>query len=142
MAHISFNTTRNSISDEVTYNATTGGKITKPQNINGQLECFGMLMFNSSIDSAGYFNVNTFTTLNYKNQVAYLYQQQLLASTENTTRSTSVSERLSVSYRNDWIEIEPNGSVDLPTPVMICKAQEIWIIGKFFYGMNLTLYAP
>jgi hypothetical protein len=142
MAHISFNTTRNSISDEVTYNATTGGKITKPQNINGNWNAFGMLMFNSSIDSAGYFNVNTFTTLNYKNQVAYLYQQQLLASTENTTRSTSVSERLSVSYRNDWIEIEPNGSVDFTHARNDLQSTGNLDTWQFAYGMNLTLYAP
>lgn len=142
MANIDFTSTRNSISNMVTYNETTGGRITQPQNINGNWTATGMLMYNTSIDSTGFWNVNTFTTLNYNHYVGYLYQQALKSSTEMTTLSTSVSERLSASYRNDWIEIEPNGSVNYTHARNDLQSTSNLDTWQFSYGLNLNLYAP
>ena len=142
MAHFNLSMTQNSISNEVTYNETTGGKITQPQNINGNWNAMGMFMFNESVDSAGFFNVNTFTTLNYNNYVGYLYQQELQSSSKNTTRSTSVSEVLSASYRNDWIEIEPNGSLSYTHTRNDLQSSSNLDTWQFSYGLNLNFYAP
>ena len=58
-----YSNTRNSISNMVRYIEDTGGKITKPENINGNWNASLGLMFNTAIDSAGVWNVNTFTSL-------------------------------------------------------------------------------
>jgi hypothetical protein len=107
MVNANFSTTANSIANKVTYDQKTGGNITRPENIDGNWNAFAMVMFNTSIDSAGYFNVNTFTTLRYAHNVGYvsLYQQN---SQESVTRSTTYNERLAASYRNSWFELELN----------------------------------
>ena len=56
----------------VTYDDATGAKTTRPENINGNWNAFGMFMFNTAIDSAANFYVNTFTTLRYANNVGYV----------------------------------------------------------------------
>lgn len=63
MANVGFSTTNNSISRRITYNEQTGGRITRPENINGNWNINSALMFNTPLDSAGNWNVNTFTDL-------------------------------------------------------------------------------
>ena len=72
MTFINFSTTNNSISNKVTYDEKTGGRITRPENINGNWNVMGAFMFNCSIDSAGVWNLNTDTYLGYNNYVSYL----------------------------------------------------------------------
>ena len=72
MTFVDFNNTRNSISNKVTYNETTGGRITRPENINGNWNVNTALMFNTPLDSAGFWNINTFANLNYSNNVGYI----------------------------------------------------------------------
>lgn len=72
MTYINFSTTSNSISNKVTYDETTGGRITRPENINGNWNVMGAFMFNCSIDSTGVWNINTDTNLGYNHYVSYL----------------------------------------------------------------------
>ena len=72
MTFVNFSMTRNSISDMVTYDDKTGGRTTQPENINGNWNARGAFMFNTAIDSAGVWNINTFTTLAYTNAAGYL----------------------------------------------------------------------
>lgn len=112
MAHLNFQTTRNSISNKVTYNELTGGRTTRPENINGNWSANGAFMFNTSIDSAGVWNVNTFTNLGYNHYVAYLSLNRRSDSEKNVTKNMTIGERLSASYRNSWLELELNGSLN------------------------------
>lgn len=61
MTFINYSNTRNSISNRVTYDETTGGRLTRPENINGNWSMSSAFMFNTPLDSAGYWNVNTWT---------------------------------------------------------------------------------
>ena len=72
MTFVNYSNTRNSISDKVTYDETTGGRTTQPENINGDWNAMGAFMFNTAIDTTGYFNINMFTNVNYNNYVGYL----------------------------------------------------------------------
>jgi len=148
MAHLNFSTTSNSVSNMVTYVQSTGGTITRPENINGNWNAFGMFMFNTAIDSAAYFNVNTFTTLRYTNAVGYVSvnneanRASGILSEKSTTRTTNVSERLSGSYRNDWLEFELNGSVDYQHARSVLQPNNDLDTWTFSYGANLMLTAP
>ena len=82
-----------SISNKVTYDERTGGRTIQPENINGNWNAMGAFMFNTAIDSAGFFNVNTFTNINYNHYVAYLALNSTSSSVKNITRSTSLGER-------------------------------------------------
>ena len=142
MAHLNFQTTRNSISNMVTYNEATGGRTTRPENINGNWNAFGMFMFNTAIDSTGFFNVNTFTTLRYANSVGYVSVDRQSNSVESTTRSTTVSERLAGSYRNDWLEFELNGSLQYMHARSQLQENNNLDTWTFSYGASAMLTAP
>ena len=74
MTHFSFTATQNSISNSTRYNEETGGLITRPENINGNWNAFGMFGFNTALKNKKY-TINTFTNVNYQNNVAFLYNQ-------------------------------------------------------------------
>ena len=142
MANVSFSTTRNSISNMVTYDATSGGRTTRPENINGNWNAFGMFMFNTAIDSAGFFNVNTFTTLRYNNSVGYVSVGRNTDSQKSTTKSTTVGERLAASYRNSWLEFELNGSLEYMHARSELQSNNNLDTWTFSYGGSLQLTAP
>lgn len=102
---------RNSISDMVRYNALTGGRISKPENINGNWNANGGFTFNTALDTLAHWNVGTDTRLRYNHFVNYVAQQQADAA-RNTTKSFNLFERLTAGYRNDWLEITLDGSVN------------------------------
>lgn len=140
MTFLNFSFTENSISSMVTYNAETGGRVTRPENINGNWNAGWGGMFNTSIDSTGVWNINTFTGLNYQNHVSYLFQNN--ETMKNTTRSTSVSERLAFSYRGSWLEVEPNAMVNYTHTRNLLQSQNNLDTWNFNYGMNITITAP
>ena len=140
MTHLNFSMTQNSISSCVTYNEETGGKITRPENINGNWNMSGALMYNASIDSAGVWNINTFTNVNYQNHVSYLYQNTVTE--KNTTRTMTIGERLAMSYRNSWLEVEPNGQLSYTHTRNLLQPQSNLDTWNFNYGMNITITAP
>ena len=141
MANLNFSTTANSISSMLTYDEKTGVRTTRPENINGNWNAFGMLMFNTSIDSAGYFNVNTFTTLRYAHNVGYVSLNQM-TSQESVTRSTTYGERLAASYRNSWLEFELNGSLEYIHARSELQENNNLDTWTFSYGASLMLTAP
>ncbi|MCR5513086.1 MAG: outer membrane beta-barrel protein [Prevotella sp.] len=141
MVNANFSTTANSISNKVTYDQKTGVNTTRPENINGNWNAFAMVMFNTSIDSAGYFNVNTFTTLRYAHNVGYVSLSQQ-DSQESVTRSTTYGERLAASYRNSWFELELNGSVDYMHARSQLQSNNDLDTWTFSYGGSMMVTAP
>lgn len=142
MAGLNYSNTRNSISNMVTYDEQTGGRTTRPENINGNWNMSGMLMFNTAIDSTGYWNVNTFTSAGYNNYVGYLSLDKRADSQKNTTRTTTLSERLSGSYRNDWLEVELDGTLNYTHTRNLLQSQSNLDTWQFSYGGSLTVYMP
>lgn len=142
MAHLNFSTTSNSISNMVTYDEQTGGRTTRPENINGNWNAFGMFMFNTALDSAAYFNINTFTTLRYNHSVGYVSVDRNADSQKSTTRSTTLGERLAASYRNDWLELELNGSLEYLHARSELQSNNNLDTWTFSYGGSLQLTAP
>ena len=142
MANLNFSTTRNSISNMVTYDEASGGRTTRPENINGNWNAFGMFMFNTAIDSAGFFNVNTFTTLRYNNSVSYVSINRDADSQKSTTKSTTFGERLAASYRNNWMELELNGSLEYMHARSELQSNNNLDTWTFSYGGSLQLTAP
>lgn len=167
MANVRFNTSRNDISNRVTYydKETTvwidnrgnildhevadakkclipaGGRISRPENISGNWDISGDLMFNSSVDTLGNWNINTFTNVRYNNHVAYLSLPNT-ASRINTTNDLSLGERLSFSYRNDWLEVEPNVNVTYNHARNELQKESNLDTWQFNYGMNVNITAP
>lgn len=141
-ANLNFSTTSNSIAQRTEYIVETGGTKSQPVNINGQWSAGGSVMYNVALDTLGYFNVNTETGLNYNNNVGYFYDGTSLTTTKSTTKATTLRERLGFSYRNEWLEVELNGSVNYNHNSNALQANSNLNTWSFNYGFNTTINAP
>lgn len=146
MSFVNFTTTRNSISSMVTYNDITGGKVTRPENINGDWNIMVGGMYNQSIDTVGVWFVNTFTNLSYSNNVGYVSLPPNYNSQKNTTKNTTIGERLSLSYRPTWgmwsTEFEIDGSVTYNHVRNELQTQGNSDTWEFSYGGTVSITAP
>ena len=141
MANLNVTTTSNAISNMVRYDPVTGGRTTRPENINGNWNARGQFMFNTAIDTAGYFNISTNTEIKYDNSVGYVSVDNR-DSEKNTTRSLGIEEELTAGYRNDWFEFELNGSVEYNharNQLMTNGNLDTW---EFAYGFNSNVRLP
>ena len=142
MTFLDFSTTNNAISNSVTYNESTGGLLSRPENINGNWNFNSAFMINTPIDSAGHWSVNSFTDLNYAHNVGYVSLSRLASSQKNTTHDMVLGERLSGSYRNDWLEVELNGALNYRytrSKLQSAVNLDTW---QYSYGTNISLTAP
>ncbi|MEG1564318.1 MAG: TonB-dependent receptor [Bacteroides sp.] len=110
MAHAMFSLTQNSISNSTEYNEKTGGTINKPENINGNWSAFGMFGLNTALKNKK-FTINSFSRINYQNNVDFLFDQKLKENQKNTSTTLSLNENLNGTFRNDWFEFALNGSL-------------------------------
>ena len=103
----------NQVSSRRTYNPETGGYTTKPENINGNWNLFGMLGSNTALKNKE-FTISTNTNVNYQNMVSYISDRsvQEAGNDKNTTKRLGLGERLRGTYRNDWFEFSLNGSIN------------------------------
>ncbi len=141
-ANVSFNTTSNSISNMVTYNQETGGRTSRPENINGNWNTRGSFFYNMAIDTAGYFNINTTTDMSYANNVGYISLSRNADSEKNVTRAMSIQERLAASYRNDWFEFELNGSFTYNYARNKLQPNSDLDTWRYSYGFNTNVTLP
>ena len=109
--YVNYRHIRNSISNMVRYNPVTGGSVSRPENINGNWNVNGGFTFNTALDSAAHWNVGADTRIRYNNYVSYVAQQQADAA-KNTTKTTNINERLTASYRNNWLEVSLDGQLN------------------------------
>ncbi len=104
VAYANYRHVRNSISNMVTYDPSSGGSISRPENINGNWNANGGFNLNTAIDSAAHWNAGTDTRLRYNNYVSYVTQSGSNPEV-NTTRTINLNQRLNGTYRNDWLEV-------------------------------------
>ena len=109
--YVNYRHIRNSISNMVRYNPVTGGSISRPENINGNWNVNGGFTFNTALDSAAHWNVGADTRIRYNNYVSYV-AQYLADAAKNTTKTTNINERLTASYRNNWLEVSLDGQLN------------------------------
>jgi hypothetical protein len=112
----------------------------QPQNINGNWNINSGFMFNTALDTLGIWNVNSFTMYNYNNFVGYLFQDNM--SKKNTTKSSTIMERLQASWRKDWVEIAADGSINYTHTNNELQKQSNLDTKQFTYGGSLNVYTP
>ena len=142
MTFLNFSTTNNSVSNKTTYNSETGGTITRPENINGNWNGNLGFMFNTAVDSAAFFNVNTFTNLSYNHNVGFVSVDNISDSQKSVTNSLGIGERLAASYRNDWLEVELNGSLNYNHSRSELQPNNDLDTWQFSYGGMVGVTAP
>ena len=141
MTHFSFTATQNSISNSTRYNEETGGLITRPENINGNWNAFGMFGFNTALKNKKY-TINTFTNVNYQNNVAFLYNQDTTTNDRNTSTGLTLGERVTGSYRNDWFEFSLNGSINYTAERNKLRPENNQEPYTYSYGASTNITMP
>lgn len=111
MAHLMMTATQDAISNKILYDEVTGGRTVTPENINGNWNAFGMFGFNTALKNKKY-TINSFTTANYRNEVAFDEDKATHESVRNKATNLALSERVNGAYRNDWFEFSLNGSLE------------------------------
>ncbi len=142
MTFVNYSNTRNAISNMVYYDTSSGSRTNKKMNVNGNWDANAGLMFNTAIDSAGMFNINTFTNLTYKNSVAYLQPDSLSDIQKNITKSLNINERIAGSYRNNWLEFELDGSLNYTRARNQLLDQNNLDTWQFAYGGTINITLP
>ena len=114
-ANLRFNSTLNSIVNQTIYDETTGGRTTMPVNLDGWWRNWNTgagIAYNTALPNQHY-KVSSSTNANYSHQEGYV---RTATDTGDfplaTTHSVSLSERLSGTYQNDWLEITLQGSLN------------------------------
>lgn len=110
-ARLNFRATQNAVSSRSEYDPITGGRVTKPENINGNWNLSGNFNFNTALPDDR-FRVDANTTTNYTNSVGFVYQRDEQVTVKNKTGNLRLGENMRGSFRNDWLEIALNGSIN------------------------------
>ena len=140
-ANLNFSTTMNSIVNKVTY-TDIGGQESRPENINGNWNAGGNIMWNSAIDSLGYFTYNVSLNENFNHRVGYVGDAKTRETLRNSTNQNIIGGRLGFGFRNDWLEVELNGSVNYNSTRNKLQPQSNLDTWTYSYGMNSTIYLP
>ena len=106
-ANIGFFLIQNAITGIRTYNEETGGWTHTSDNINGNWSANAGFGYNTALRNKK-FNVETHTNISFNNNVGYLTVNKLTE--KNTTTNLRLIEKLTASYRNQWLEISMNGN--------------------------------
>ena len=130
MTFANFSTTRTAIGNRVTYDAITGARIVQPINVNGNWNADAGLMYNTSIDSAGVWNIHSFSRANFNRYVSYLQPNRTSDLKQNITKSLTLSERLAASYRSSWLELEIDARSTIHEPRIIYKMSTTYAHGN------------
>ena len=142
MTFANFSATRNAIGNSVSYDAASGARTVKPVNVNGNWDADAAVMYNTSIDSAGVWNIHTFTRASFNRYVSFLQPNLASSLQKNITKSLTLGERLAGSYRNSWLELELDGSADFTRTKNNLQSFSNLHTWQFAYGGTLSLSLP
>ena len=134
--------TQNAITNIRKYDEKTGVSTTMPENINGNWNVFGMFGINTALKNNKKFTIGSFTNASYSNQVGYITDKELMDAQKNTFTTLSLGERLNGTYRNDWLEVGINGSLNYTFEKDKLNPKNNQEPYNFSYGGNLQFYTP
>lgn len=135
-ADISFNQTLNNISNAVTYDATSGVRTYRPENINGNWNTNGWFMFNTALGTDNMFFLGTDMRTGFSNSVGYISTGNT-DSQKNTMKTLNLGDRLRASYRTDYLELSLNGSINYDHSRSNLQSQSNLDTYTFAYGTNI-----
>ena len=88
------------------------------------------------------FTINSFSNINYANNVAFLYNKDTKVDDKNTTTGLTLSERLNGAYRNDWFEFGLNGSISYTAERSKLRPENNQEPYTFSYGALTNITMP
>ena len=131
--------TSNSIGNVVTYNEQTGGRISRPENINGNWSVNGGGSFNIGLDTLNRWDVSGGVNGSYNHQIGYVNLNRTATPDRNVTHTYNLSPDVSLSYRNRWFNFSLNTRVTYARTENRLQASRNLTTWNFNYGGNTRI---
>ena len=138
-ANTSVQRTSNAIGNVVIYNEMTGGRISRPENINGNWSTSGGVTFNLNLDTLNRWDVSGSVRGSYRHQIGYVNLNRTATPDRNTTHTYNVTPSTSLSYRNSWFHFSLNGNVTYARTENELQASRNLSTWNFSYGGNTQI---
>ena len=140
--NINLQRTSNSIGNVVTYNETTGGRISRPENINGNWSVNGGGSFNLGLDTLNRWDFSGGINGSYRHQVGYVNLNRTAVPDRNVTHTYNFSPDVSLSYRNRWLNFSLNLRVNYSRTENELQASRNLTTWNYNYGGNCGITFP
>jgi hypothetical protein len=141
-ANASWQTTSNSIGNIVTYNEATGGRITRPENINGNWNASMGVGFNIGLDTLNRWDISGSVNGRYDHRIGYVNLNRTATPDRNVTHTYNVSPSVSLSFRNSWLSFSVNGNATYARTENRLQASNNLTTWNFSYGANTKITFP
>ncbi len=141
MAHVFFQNMVNSVSSKVTYDPTTGGRVTRPENINGNWNFRTYTGFNTPLKNKK-FTVSNYVNFSYNNIMGYMAMNTVDEAKKNKTRNLMAGDNLSFNYRNDWFEAGLTGTFSYSKVKNTLQPQSNRETYDYSAGVNSNIQLP
>ena len=140
--NVNLQRTSNSIGNVVTYNETTGGRISRPENINGNWSVNGGGSFNLGLDTLNRWDFSGGINGSYRHQVGYVNLNRTAGPDRNVTHTYNFSPDVSLSYRNRWLNFSLNLRVNYSRTENELQASRNLTTWNYNYGGNCGITFP
>jgi len=140
--NLNWSSTRNSVGNVVTYNEATGGRISRPENINGNWSTNGGMSFYIGLDTLNQWDISGSVDGNYNHHIGYVNLNRTAEPDRNVTHTYNVSPSLSLSFRNKWLSVSLNGRATYArteNELQASRNQDTW---NYSYGGNTKITFP
>lgn len=141
-SNVGFNRTSNSVGNVVTYDEATGGRISRPENINGNWSINGGGSFNIGLDTLNRWDVSGSVRGSYNHHVGYVNLNRTAIPDRNVTHTFNLSPSVSLSFRNKWLNFSLNGSTTYARTENRLQASRNLDTWNFSYGGNTRITFP
>ena len=141
-SNINLQRTQNSIGNVVTYNETTGGRISRPENINGNWSVNGGGSFTIGLDTLNRWDLSGGVNGSYRHQVGYVNLNRTALPDRNVTHTYNLSPDVSLSFRNRWLNFSLNFRATYARTENELQASRNLTTWNFNYGGNTGITFP
>lgn len=138
----SFQRTTNSIGNIVTYNESTGGRISRPDNFNGNWSANAGASFNIALDTLSRWDVSGSVNGSYRHQVNFVNLNRTAEPDRNVTHTYNVTPSASLGYRSKVVNFSINGRATYARTENRLQASRNLSTWNFSYGGNTRINFP
>ncbi len=137
-----FRTVSNATAQRVIYDSETGARTTMRDNVNGNWNANINANYSVALDTLALWNVSTDVGYSYNNNVGLVSTALNANSQKNITRVHNISDRLALSFRNDWLNVETDGSVNYTSSSNLLNPDANLDTWSFSYGASVNVRLP
>lgn len=142
-----FRTTMNSTAQYTEYNEETGGRITKPINVNGNWSGSTSYTFNTQLGEKKRWRISNSLSGSFNNNIGFQYNSKQRETVRTRTNTLSSQDRFTLTYRyrteTEW-DMEARGTANVRynanrSTNPNAKNMDTW---NFGYGLNFSVTTP